>query len=373
MFLRLTTLSYTIAALTLGSTASEAAIALDKRVETLRKIDAIEQAMDAFSLTYGRIPCPADSSLTVSNSSFGKEQINGINCAADTGQTISETMAGTVPVRTLSLPDSFMFDGWGRRMVYVVDQRFAGKGSFQQDLTSAGVTLPSYDFMAKGDIEIRDTVGGTILNSATDDRTIGLLISYGQNGRAAFTHQGIRLDAGTDTDELENSHYQTGGSFNITFIKKDPTSSFDDIIHVVTRNTNIPLHCLGIDVASRTGGHTAAGPGYPAYDWPNATAGSTETQPCSTEYTGTVTRVCDANGEWQTVTTTCNCDAKLLTDSTTYSGTWPKGDDIGTLIGGAHTLTEAADDVCMPGLSGDVTAQCQSSGGWGVTANNCVP
>jgi hypothetical protein len=62
-----------------------------------------------------------------------------------------------------------------------------------------------------------------------------------------------------------------------------------------------------------------------------------------------------------------------LTDNASYLGTWPKGDDIGTVIGDSHTLTEVDDDVCQFTFNGDVTAQCQPAGGWVATTNNCGP
>lgn len=356
--------------LLLSAVAEAASGDLNRRVETLKKMDGIKRAMDAYALSYGRVPCPADSSLEITNENLGKELLNEANCSSDAGYADENIVAGGVPVRALSLPDSFMFDGWGRRMLYVVDQNFAASGAFQQELDEADIIdQTSYHFSMDGELELRDTIGGDLLYS--ESRIIGLLLSYGQNGYGAFTLRGSRMDSGRDLDELENSHYQGGGTFNNIFIKKRPTDSFDDVTRIIRRNKNIPLYCLGVDVPSRMGGNTPEGDGYPALGWPSTPEEDMAELDCSTEYTGTVTRDCVNGGNWGGIVSTCNCNLAVLTDGSTYSGTWPVGDDVGTVIGDTYTLTEADDNVCLPGFAGNVTAECQSSGGWVVITNNC--
>lgn len=343
---------------------------LDKRVETLRKMDVIQKATDQFAQAYHRIPCPADSTLAVNHINFGKELLNGINCGHDVGQNSDNIVAGAVPTRALLLSDNYMFDGWGRRILYVIDQRFTGKGSFAQELESAAVSpLTSYHFTARSTIEIRDTIGGNILNGNTDDTSIGILLSYGQNGRGAFSYEGKKLtESSSDADEIQNISRLDSTPFTTLFIKKTQiNSSFDDIIHIVRRNTHIPLYCLGVDTASRIGGHTEAGPGYPAYDWPHVQAGTIVTQPCGTGYTGDIRRTCNSNGQWEPIISTCNCDIKLLTDNTSYNGVWPAATAIGLGIGDIY-----AQDICLlPDSTGNVVAQCAESGGWAVIQNHC--
>src|SRR5690606_28342881 len=105
----------------------------DKRILTMQRMEKIEAALRTFMYKNKRLPCPADGSLRPGNSNFGKE-LGALHyyryCASmsyDPGNDsnpfidIPDSVAGVVPTRALGLPDEDMLDGWGRRIMYVVD------------------------------------------------------------------------------------------------------------------------------------------------------------------------------------------------------------------------------------------------------------
>ena len=85
---------------------------------TNNRLDTIEKALNAYRLANDRIVCPNDPALTAAANptTYGKETgsfdddcaSGSIATATINGNVISE---GAVPVRTLNLPDEFMYDG----------------------------------------------------------------------------------------------------------------------------------------------------------------------------------------------------------------------------------------------------------------------
>lgn len=409
---------------------------LSRRAETVKRLETIETALARYASTYTRIPCPAESGASPENPIFGQESTATDDCSNPSDPSSGNVFAGTLPVRTLHLDDRYMLDGWGRRFTYVVDQRFANRGVKATDLAG---NESSYLSTIKSDIEIRDTIGGNILYNGIDDRIVALVISHGANGHGAYTFTGNRIDAGvTDADELANSHYHGGGSFDPLFIQKEPTATFDDLVVVFRRSTDIDLFCPGYGATVSTGGSTPDnGLGYPAYNWPGVNIGQTATKECLPGYVGEVKRDCTntaTEAVWDTAPpdpeSTCQCP-ELPNDSgdgygnTTWQATTPapapgtmvtkacgsptsdplySGLYSGTVTRncvGDGTIWAPAVSNCTcneavlsgPGYAavtfpagvpvggtstqecsgGDVTATCQPSGGWQVTANSCNP
>ncbi len=141
--------------------------------------------------------------------------------------TFSSVAAGVVPVRTLGLPDDYMFDGYGRRIGYMVDIRATDKTTCRNMQTTK--TL--------GSIQIMDSSAAT----SPYDLVMWSLISHGKNGHGAFPMQGSsianRLRYGTSLDERVNAFVDSGFStvFTRNLIRHEPTTSttgasyFDDI------------------------------------------------------------------------------------------------------------------------------------------------
>ena len=168
----------------------------------------------------------------------------GTNCSGSTPATNYQgnyIAIGMVPVRALGLSNDYAADGYGRYITYAVDTH--ATGNYQNIPTW---TVPSYS-MSQGDIAIDDN--GVI------SYTVVALVSHGADGHGAWlplnaaSGTGVRLNTGsTDTDQhIVNAHGILGGTFPanysgigawvtdaaghfVTFVKKPPTSSFDDLV-----------------------------------------------------------------------------------------------------------------------------------------------
>jgi hypothetical protein len=107
-----------------------------KVLDTLYKLDKVEVAMQGFMAAHGRRPCPADGQYDVNAQAFGLEagalvpnapltECSGGSPAAPMGPDAGtgNVYMGTIPTKSLSLPDDYAYDAWGRRFTYVVDKR----------------------------------------------------------------------------------------------------------------------------------------------------------------------------------------------------------------------------------------------------------
>jgi|GEM_PF-2270367 len=177
--------------------------------------------------------------------------------AVGTTLTFTTVVAGVVPTKTLGLPDEYMFDGYGRRIGYIVDIRATDRTTCRD----MQVTKTS------GNIQIMDSAAST----AATDNVMWSLISYGKNGHGAFPMQGSsianRVNIGaTNNDEETNAFINTAGTFATSFthkmVKHEPvttplTSYFDDIVWTqeATKNTC----CTGkmCNLGTRIGGTVA--------------------------------------------------------------------------------------------------------------------
>lgn len=243
----------------MGLVASTGAIESAKRIQTENKMDAIEKALLAFRNQNNRLPCPGDPTLTASSTSYGLEIY--LNYSTDTphydcdtkntnkpggytsattppyditesGDTDSLTVEGGVPTKTLNLPDEYMFDGWGRRFVYAVDNKAGTTNAFN-------IIPPSANDCS---INVKDASGSNRTTGA-----IYALLSYGPNGHGGFVNGSDRATGPSiNVDELTNCHCNRNAIYvaptSATFIQKEPVEDisdhqniFDDIVRYKER------------------------------------------------------------------------------------------------------------------------------------------
>ena len=221
----------------------------DKIEETNYKMDRIERAMDAYLTQNGRLPCVAEGGAAKTHEDFGWEDgvptVNGANgeCVKDVSASNFESGSvhyGGVPTKDLKIPDEFMFDGWGRRFSYAVDARFANSEATNAlcDGVNDGGAETEFNVCFKYADGDPATPIITVEDAAGQNRTttaVYVLISHGQNGFGAWPNfGGAELTAPTDADELENAGNDEG-AFDTTFVQKDETTTFDDIVRYRTK------------------------------------------------------------------------------------------------------------------------------------------
>jgi sugar lactone lactonase YvrE len=184
-------------------------------------------------VTTGNLPTAA---TIVSIDSPTQVTVN-VNATATSGSNIvyTYTMAGgTVPTKTLGLPNEYGFDGWGRRIMYAVD---------------AKATTPASCYHLQSQHTDNGSIGiyGHTGNAALDQVMWGL-VSYGTDSNGAFSMEGsasVMSATTTDTDELTNVTAFSNGSSRMdgNLIRKEPTSTYHDVIWY--RDTTKDICCWG--------------------------------------------------------------------------------------------------------------------------------
>ncbi|MGE3714562.1 MAG: type II secretion system protein [Alphaproteobacteria bacterium] len=214
----------------MGFSATLGLLETAKYKATEEKMNAIEEALMAFRTRYNRLPCPAFRADAVSNATYGYSMTDpGICGSAGEARAGDYSMPGAVPARTLGLPDSYMYDGWGRRFDYMVDVNATQVDAFK-------VIKPD-EFC---EIGVYDASGASFTgNTEYANGAIYSLVSFGPNGHGGYTEANTRVSSGsTDVSELKNcrctsSAADSGGSPQL--VRKEATATFDDIVRFKER------------------------------------------------------------------------------------------------------------------------------------------
>ena len=205
-------------ALSVGITQNESI----KVRETDLKIERIEKAITAFVALNKRLPCPANASLALNDDSLGIESINSNECDATNLEGNTDYSMGTIPVKALSIPTEFMFDGWGRRFTYVVDNDFASSSTNNNFVTNDA-----------GSIIVRSN------NTNRTNQAVYVLISHGADGKESWPRNGgnrtSTADGATEAEEISNSHVNTTPAFDNIFVMMSQTDFFDDTVIFKTK------------------------------------------------------------------------------------------------------------------------------------------
>ena len=209
-------------ALTLATKKSEAA----KINETQIKLDTIEHALEHYVMINQRLPCPADASSPVDASTdnqYGTQGQPTATACANRHANASKTIySGVVPTKTLGLPDDSLIDGWGNRIRYAVDIRFANNRVSNTDCNGIAST-DCFQYAPSGIITVLDAAGG---NRTTE--AVYVIMSHGKNGYGAFTYYGsntpLAFPTSADSDEQKNSGDEA------IFVQKSPDNTFDDMV-----------------------------------------------------------------------------------------------------------------------------------------------
>lgn len=180
--------------------------------ETRKQLDEIQQALIGHAIINGRLPCPADPTITTGQTGAGVERAPPCTGGNSTG---------VLPWATLGVNET---DAWGNRYTYRVTAIFADEISAN---TFGGgcpggttATQSSFALCTSGNLDVKAAAGGT--NVAANVPAV--IISHGKNGAGAYTQQGTQLPVGSNTDEQENSD----GSTDNNYVSHTQTPSFDD-------------------------------------------------------------------------------------------------------------------------------------------------
>jgi prepilin-type N-terminal cleavage/methylation domain-containing protein len=191
------------------------------------KLKLIDEAITKFYVSNGYLPCPAPHNTSIGAAGFGISVTPCTGAVAGTDD-IGTIKIGTVPVRTLNLPDSFMFDQWGNRIRYGM-------------VRALGVDVAGYNAAAPGAaaISIIDSSGNNMIPNFANlppaytisDHVAYVVMSHGPNSTGAYNYNGVQTigcsGGGLDVENCD---------INTTFRHSQfVTNSYDDSIRWSTR------------------------------------------------------------------------------------------------------------------------------------------
>lgn len=220
---------------TVGISRSESA----RFTANANRMDKVEEAVAGFVALNKFLPCPAPPGLALNAAGYGIS-----DCAATcTGATNPRNLCtGMVPVVTLGISQELAFDGWGRRLLYVADQRLTPQGIVAGNgpANFRDTNPEDADFAASGpgDATINSNAAATgiwvwdLFGALRTDDAALLLLSWGPNGRCGRDRNGAvqTCAVGANTEEQENgdldrSYQQATGR----------TGTFDDVVRYLDK------------------------------------------------------------------------------------------------------------------------------------------
>ncbi len=172
-----------------------------KEIESVKNIDMqlkeIEEAIDTYVAKNGYLPCPARRTDAVGTANFGVST----DCTAVAPSGTVETSAGgdtirtgVLPVRTLDLPDSMMFDPWLNRISYTVIVNLAKNKATYDNYSTTTATI----------IRVNDASG----NQINKNVVAWIAVSHGKDGRGAYDYNGAlkTCSASLDQENCDNDN-----------------------------------------------------------------------------------------------------------------------------------------------------------------------
>lgn len=188
--------------------------------ETRQQIVSIKEAIIGFALANGRLPCPADSTVSSGTVGAGTQKF-------DVAGTSCNSLSGVVPWADLGVLET---DAWGRRFTYHVT------GSFSDAIVLSTVSPPvscisipsnsSFALCSEGTITITDSAVTIAL------KIPAVIVSHGKNGLGAYLPTGAQIsDASASAQEQENSN----ADLNFISMNTNP-NTFDDVVDWVSPN-----------------------------------------------------------------------------------------------------------------------------------------
>jgi len=191
----------------------------------------IELAIDTYVAKNGFLPCPAKRSDNVSTVDFGKST----DCTAaapsgtvEYGSGVDVIRIGVLPVRTLGLKDSLMFDPWNNRITYVVVKNLAQNSSAYTNYITASADV----------IRVNDANGNKINrdNSASQENIVSwIIVSHGKDGKGAYNYNGTGLfracSGGLDPENCDEDNI-----FVDTYFNPSSANAYDDSVLWKTKN-----------------------------------------------------------------------------------------------------------------------------------------
>jgi type II secretory pathway pseudopilin PulG len=212
-----------------------------KNVETHRKMQYIANALEAFRVHEGRLPCPADPLMREDNTrlpdaptdtyvnAFGVEDLNRSNSTGSPIGIDCPNPVGAIPFHTLGLSSSYLYDAWNRKFEYHISDNLCGTSTVTVETgstTHLQKGCSSNDYLNNsGNLIIQRADGDPITDVAAY-----VVVSFGENGHGARMPSSELIENSTNTSEIENYNG------NNIYVSDDLTTNFDDLVLYRTKS-----------------------------------------------------------------------------------------------------------------------------------------
>jgi len=191
---------------------------------TKQRINTIKLAIENYRTQFEKYPCPAVPNIASSNANYGVAATDcyntcpsGISCVTNsTNSALMDMVQGDIPFKTLGISPDLAVDPWGGKMSYAIDARFT------QDLNRCETD---------GLLSIQDYSNNTI-----NTKTIYVIVSFGQDGKGAYSPNTGTITAACDTAAKDGENCNNNATFRISelALSNVNTSYYDDIISFAT-------------------------------------------------------------------------------------------------------------------------------------------
>jgi type II secretory pathway pseudopilin PulG len=206
--------------------------------ETRAKLEVIEKALQRELLFTGYLPCPAGRTQLPNAALYNLASNCNAGAPADVthvstmGGTADDIRIGTLPTRTLNLPDTYAVDAWGMRFTYAV----------VRDLAKSKTNFNDYVPPAVGNrLTVNNRSGTSLVATAPADvanSTVAyVVVSHGADKKGATIANGSVTNACTagflDTENCNHLTVANNRIFIQTNVTDDltrPTTFFDDVV-----------------------------------------------------------------------------------------------------------------------------------------------
>jgi prepilin-type N-terminal cleavage/methylation domain-containing protein len=183
------------------------------------RLQVIDEAMELFLDLNGRYPCVSAPDAPVDDADFGFEIADcGTAPAAGGGRDGRPIRIGSLPVRTLNLPDDVIGDSWGNRFTYAVTEALAEDGTYNR---------------TEGGIFIVDSADNDVVSDPDDGPGTAhfVVVSHGNNGVGARILDGnAGLPCNGGTAEAENCDGDATFRTTLLISKAESANFFDDFL-----------------------------------------------------------------------------------------------------------------------------------------------
>ncbi|MFA6902310.1 MAG: type II secretion system protein [Gallionellaceae bacterium] len=191
-----------------------------RRAETRKQLDEIQQALLGYAISKGYLPCPAKSD------SDGTEDRTAGICT-------DNKRIGFLPWTELGVKKS---DSWNRLFTYSAPLAFTSSTAPFSLTTARDITLRTRN------------AAGTLVNLSNANDIPAVVVSHGPNGIFGTSENGVLVTSAAPTsnnvdDQKTNAPTPAGTGTGIAFVSRDPAGpasstdeAFDDIVLTLSPN-----------------------------------------------------------------------------------------------------------------------------------------